>query len=159
MYIYFEQRRTSHGFSFLFTFAKNTVERLCGPSCGALAARPIVLQNNQDHIGLSRIKNINFKLSRWHRSILWRVTYCDPEGAGCDRAGGDQWHRSHRERDWARDRDCRYINIKKRNGIDTAERSWRMKGFTSRETICSLLIYFSFSWKIRAVAFANYPHG
>lgn len=31
-------------------------------------AEPIVPRNNQDHIGLSRIRNINFKLSRWHRS-------------------------------------------------------------------------------------------
>lgn len=60
-------------------------------SRGALTARPIVLRNNQDHIGLSRIKNINFKLSRWHRSTVAdnvlrpRRRWLHP---------GDQWRRS-----------------------------------------------------------------
>lgn len=79
-------------FSLVYLFAKKYSERHCGPSRGSLTAKPIVPRNNQDHIGLSRIKNINFKLSRWHRP-LWRITYRDPEGVGCIRAINGAAHR------------------------------------------------------------------
>lgn len=125
MYIwdYSERRRFSHIFFLTYPFAKKYGERHCGPSRGALTAKAIVLRNNQDHIGPSRIKNINFKLSRWHRSI---VTDNVPRPRRRWLHRGDQWRRSPWE--IRPHRDYRYINIKKRNGRRNGHREEREDG-------------------------------
>lgn len=126
MWDYSEQMGLSHVFFLTYPFAKKYGERHCGPSRGALTAQAIVLRNNQDHIGPSRIKNINFKLSRWHRST---VTDNVPRPRRRWLYRGDQWRRSPWE--IRPNRDYRYINIKKRNGRRNGhrgERGWQRKG-------------------------------